>query len=107
MSNLQKIVNDKINELVDEYKIDDNSFDKREKDINKIYELYEKNMKYDTISEKDIKELEKKKKIIKDSPIHKFCLLRGLKKVIDKYEIEDPHYIDYPDKNDKRFEGDL
>ena len=104
MSNLQKIVNDKINELVDEYKIDDNSFDKREKDINKIYELYEKNMKYDTISEKDIKELEKKKKIIKDSPIHKFCLLRGLKKVIDKYEIEDPHYIDYPDKNDKRFE---
>lgn len=104
MSSLQKIVNDKIKELTDKYKIHEESFEEKEKKIDKIYELYEKNVKYDTISEKDINELEKKKKIIKDSPVYKFCLLRSLKKIIDNYEIDDPHYIDYPDESDKRFE---
>ena len=104
MSSLQKIVNEKIKELTDKYKIHEGSFEEKEKKIDKIYELYEKNIKYDTISEKDINELEKKKKIIKDSPVYKFCLLRSLKKIIESYEIDDPEYVDYPDKNDKRFE---
>lgn len=104
MSTLQKIVNDKIKEIIEEYKIDDNSFEEREKKITKIYELYEKIIKYDTISEKDIKDLEKNKKIKKDSNIYKFCLLKSLKKIVDNYEIDDPNYLDYPDKNDKRFQ---
>ena len=107
MSSLQKIVNEKIKELTDKYKIKGESFEQKENEINKIYELYEKNIKYDTISEKDINELEKKKKIIKDSSVYKFCLLRSLKKIIDNYEIDDPHYVDYPDKSDKRFEEKL
>lgn len=104
MSSLQKIINEKIKELTEKYKIDEGSFEEKEKQIDKIYELYEKNIKHDTISEKDINELEKKKKIIKDSPVYKFCLLRSLKKIIDNYEIDDPEYVDYPDKSDKRFE---
>ena len=62
MSSLQKIVNEKIKELTDKYKIYEGSFEEKEKQINKIYELYEKNIKYDTISEKDINELEKRKR---------------------------------------------
>lgn len=104
MSSLQKIVNDKIKELIEKYNIEGGSFEEKEKQIDKIYELYEKNIEYDTISEKDINELEKKKKITKDSSVYKFCLLRSLKKIIDNYEIDDPHYVDYPDKSDKRFE---
>ena len=104
MSSLQKIVNDKIKELTGTHKIVDGTFEEKEKQIAKLYELYEKNEKYDTISDKDIEELEKKKKIVKDSPVYKFCLLRSLKKIIDGYEVEDPHYTDYPDKIDKRFE---
>ena len=103
MSNLQKIVNEKIKELTGEYKIEGGSFEKREIKINNIYKIYKKIMKYDTISEKDIKDLEKNEKIITDSPIYKFCLLRSLKKIIEKYEINDPNYFDYPDKDDKRF----
>ena len=104
MSSLQKIINEKIKELKDKYEIEEGSFEQKEKQIDKIYELYEKNMKYDTILEKDINELEKKKKIVKDSSVYKFCLLRSLKKIIESYEIDDPEYVDYPDKSDKRFE---
>jgi hypothetical protein len=104
MSSLQKIVNDKIKELTGTYNIANGTFEEKEKRIDKLYELYEKNEKYDTISDKDIEDLEKKKKIVKDSPVYKFCLLRSLKKIIDGYEIDDPHYVDYPEKSDKKFE---
>jgi len=104
MSSLQGQINDKIKELIEIHKIGSDSFEIMERKIDKIYELYKSIEENDTISEGDITELENTKKIKKDGPVYKFCLLRSLKKIIENYEIKDPDYIDYPDKEDKKFE---
>jgi hypothetical protein len=104
MSGLQKIINDKIKELRVSYGIRGKTFEQKEREIRRLYEIYEKNEHYEQIEENDLKKLEVGGKIVKDSPIYHFCSLRAIKKIVEAYEIDDPEYVDYPDKLDKKFE---
>ena len=85
MSELYKIINNKIKELTTSYEIKESSFDSREEKIKELYKKYETYEKYEIIEEKDIQALEKKKTIINDSPIYHFCSLRAIKKIVDNY----------------------
>ena len=76
MSGLQKIINDKIKELRVSYGIRGKTFEQKEREIRRLYEIYEKNEHYEQIEESDLKKLEVGGKIVKDSPIYHFCSLR-------------------------------